>query len=144
MHGGGVAQLAATFAAANAVVAQAQTFGFQQRFIEGGEIQSLTTIFLGAHIAAATNQVGFGDVAKFLDFGQQFRTGEHGEGLNPRNNNAQPVLLHPLASNSAGVLRAVFITPALVASACASLSVMRNALFFVRFSQELEWPRLPR
>lgn len=54
LHLGGIAELAATFAFA-AAVTQADALGFQQSFIEGGEVQELTTVFLTAYIAAATN-----------------------------------------------------------------------------------------
>jgi hypothetical protein len=55
LHGGGVAELAATFAATHTVVPQAEAFGLEQSLIEGGEVQPLAAILLGAYVAAAAH-----------------------------------------------------------------------------------------
>ena len=57
-------------------LAQADTLCFQQGFIEGGEVQAFAAVLLAAHVTAAAYEVGLGDIAKLLDFGEEFRTGE--------------------------------------------------------------------
>jgi hypothetical protein len=65
--------LAATVTA----VTKADALGFQQCFIEGGEVQALAAVLLGADIAGGANQIGLRDIAQLLDLGEQFSTGEH-------------------------------------------------------------------
>ena len=76
LDGGDVAELAAGFGR-SAALAEAHTLGFQQRLIEGGEVEALAPILLGAHIARATHQFGFGDIAQLLDLGQELTSGQH-------------------------------------------------------------------
>ena len=56
----------------------ANAFGLQQGLVEGGEVQPISAVLLAADIAAAADQIGFGDIAEFLDLGEQIGAGEHG------------------------------------------------------------------
>ena len=78
LHLGGIAQAAARTALdAAAAGTEAHALGFQQRFVEGGEVQALCTGLRAADIAAAAHQIGLGGIAQFLDLGEQFTAGEH-------------------------------------------------------------------
>ena len=83
LHLGGVAELTArtTLAATANAGTEVHALGLQQCFVEGGEVEALSAVFLGADIAAAAHQVGLGDIAQLLDFGEQISTGEHDVGL---------------------------------------------------------------
>jgi len=73
------AQAAARFPlAATAAGTEVHALGFQQRLIEGSEVQALRAVLFGADIAGGANQIRFRDIAEFLDLGEQFSSGEHG------------------------------------------------------------------
>ena len=78
LHGGHVAELAArctrTLAAART---QVHTLGLQESLVEGGEVQALIAILLGAHIAAGAHEIRFGGIAEFFDLGEQIGAGKH-------------------------------------------------------------------
>ena len=44
-------------------ITEADPFSAKQCFVEGGEVDALTTVFLCAHIAAAANEIGFRGIA---------------------------------------------------------------------------------
>ncbi len=60
------------------VTAETYALGFQQRFVEGGEVQPIAAVLLAGDVAAAAYEIGFGDIAEFLDLGEQISAGEHG------------------------------------------------------------------
>lgn len=74
---GGVAELAPAFAPAlTAAIAEADALGIEQGLIEGGEVKSLTAVFLLAHIASRTDELTFGNIPQLFDFGDQFGSGK--------------------------------------------------------------------
>ena len=80
---GRIAELTArtTLAATATAGSEVHALGFQQGFVEGGEVQALRAVLLGGDVAAAAHQIGLGDIAQLLDFGEQISTGEHDVGL---------------------------------------------------------------
>jgi hypothetical protein len=76
LNGGDVAQLAATFAHF-AGGTEIHTLGFQQRFIEGREIEAVGAILLDGDVAAGADNFGFPDIAQFLDLGKQICSFKH-------------------------------------------------------------------
>ena len=75
----GVAQLAATLARtpADTVGAKAYTLGTEQGLVKRRKIEALTTVFLRAHVATATDQIGFGNITQLFDLGEQFGACKH-------------------------------------------------------------------
>jgi len=54
-------------------------YGFA--YVEGGEVQALAPVLLGADEAAAAHQVGLGEIAELLDYGDQINAVEHDRSL---------------------------------------------------------------
>ena len=77
LHFGDVAQLATAFANRSTTAAQIHALGFKQSFVEGCEIQAITTIFLVRDVSASSHQIGFGNISKLFDLGKQIGTGQH-------------------------------------------------------------------
>ena len=78
LNGGHVGKFAAGLAnALAAAVTKADALGFQEGFVESGEVQALGAVLFGADVAAAPNQIRLGGIAQLFDFGEEIRTGEH-------------------------------------------------------------------
>ena len=70
---GGIAEAAARLPlAATADGTLVHAVDYQKRLITGDVVQPLHADLFGADIAGETNQIGFRDIAKFLDLGEQF------------------------------------------------------------------------
>ena len=79
LNGGDVGKLATAFAdSANAGSTEIHSLGFEQCFIEGGEVEALPTILLVGHITAGTDEIRLADITQLFHFVQQVSTCKHG------------------------------------------------------------------
>ena len=65
-----IAELSSRLAFTARKFPKVDALGLQQSLIERGEVQSLGAVLFRAQVATATNEIGFGGVAKFLDLVQ--------------------------------------------------------------------------
>lgn len=77
MNLGGIAEFAPAFANTCTTGTELNTLGIQKCFIESGEVNPLTTVFLVRDLSAGSSKVGLGDITQVFHLGEQLGARKH-------------------------------------------------------------------